>query len=76
VNEIILDTIRQAAKYTIRNESEFAEKVRAASNLRQETEVRECKKRFVKAEQQCGELNTLIKKLYETYALADCVQLR
>jgi hypothetical protein len=52
-----------------KHEAEFIETIRAASNLRQDAEVRESKKRLVKANRRCEELDTLVKKLYETYAL-------
>jgi len=65
----ILHAIQHVAKYLISNEAEFIEKVRAASNLRQEAEVKDSRKRLVKARRRCDELDTLVKKLYETYAL-------
>jgi hypothetical protein len=69
VQEIILDVIRQAAKYALSNQAEFVEKIREASNLRAQVEVKESKKRLSKANRRADELDTLIKKLYETYAL-------
>jgi hypothetical protein len=69
VQEIILDVIRQAAKYALSNQSEFVDKIREASNLRAEAEVKESKKHLTKANRRAAELDTLIKKLYETYAL-------
>ncbi|MDR1247151.1 MAG: DUF4368 domain-containing protein [Clostridiales Family XIII bacterium] len=69
VEEIILKVIRQAAQFALLNQAEFAEKIRQASNLRAEAEVKESKKRLIKTNRRCDELDTLIKKLYETYAL-------
>jgi hypothetical protein len=69
VEGIILKVIRQAAQFALLNQAEFAEKIRQASNLRAEAEVKESKKRLIKANRRCDELDTLIKKLYETYAL-------
>jgi hypothetical protein len=69
VEEIILKVIREAARYALMNQAEFAEKIRQASNLRAEAEVKESKKRLTKANRRADELDTLIKKLYETYAL-------
>ena len=69
VEEVILTVIRRVAGYVLRNESEFIDKVRAASNIQQEVEVKERKKRLGKANRRHGELDTLVKKLYETYAL-------
>jgi len=69
IEGVILKAIQQVAQYALGNEAEFVEKVRAASNLRQESEVKESKKRLGKAKRRCDELDTLVKKLYETYAL-------
>ena len=69
VEEVILKTIRRVARYAITNEAEFIAKVRAASDLRQEAEIKESKKRLGKVKRRCDELDTLVKKLYETYAL-------
>ena len=69
VEEIILSVIRNVAQFAMYNEPEFIERVRAASNLRQEAEVKESKKRLNKAKRRSDELNTIIKKLYETFAL-------
>jgi hypothetical protein len=48
---------------------EFAERVREASNLRAEEEIKESKKRLSKAERRIAEVDKLVTKLYETYAL-------
>ena len=69
IEELILDTIRRVSEYVIHNEAGFIEKVLAASDLRQASEVKESKKRLVKATQRCDEIDMLVKKLYETYAL-------
>ena len=65
----IQSAIRHVAHYALSNEEGFIEKVRSAFNTRQEAEAREGKKRLGKASRRCDELNTLVKKLYETYAL-------
>jgi hypothetical protein len=69
IEKVILKSIKYTAQYVLSNESEFIEKVRQASNLRQEAEVKESKRRLNKAARRSRELDTLVKKLYETYAL-------
>jgi hypothetical protein len=68
VEELILTTIQRVIEYVRRNESEFTERVREAPNLQAEAEVKESKKRLVKANRRIAELDTLVTKLYETYA--------
>jgi hypothetical protein len=53
----------------LKNETEFVEKVREASNSRLEADVKASKKRLAKAEYRRDELDTLVTKLYETYIL-------
>jgi hypothetical protein len=69
VNDLILQTIRRVTRYVRNNESGFVERVREMSNLRAEEEVKESKKRLGKAERRIAELDKLVTKLYETYAL-------
>jgi hypothetical protein len=69
VNDLILKAIRRVAGYVKQSEAEFVERVREASNLRAEAEVKESKKRLAKAERRVAELDKLVTKLYETYAL-------
>ncbi|NBI77293.1 DUF4368 domain-containing protein [Anaerotruncus colihominis] len=65
---LILDTIRTVSAYAITNESEFIEKVRAASEIRQAQAAKDLKRKLNKDRKRSGELNGLIKKLYESYA--------
>ena len=69
VEAAILGAIRRVAEYAVSNEAGFIERVRAAFNTRQETEVKDSKKRITKASRRCDELDIIVKKLYETYAL-------
>lgn len=66
---LILKTIQTVSRYALSNEMEFARKVREASALQQAQEVKEAKARIRKAQKRCKELNVLIQKLYESYAL-------
>lgn len=65
---LLLETIRLVSEYAITNKKEFAEKVRAASLSQHNQNVKEQKKQLAKSEKRYGELDELIKKLYESYA--------
>lgn len=73
---LILKTIRSVSRYAIANEVEFARRVREASELRQVQEVRETKNRIRRAKKRCAELDVLIKKLYEAFALGKLTEKR
>ena len=66
---LILETIRAASTFAISNEAEFIQKVRAASEVRQAQAAKELKRKLNKDKRRCGELDTIIKKLYESYAV-------
>ena len=66
---LILETIRSASAYAISNEAEFIQKVRAASEVRQAQAAKELKRKLNKDRRRCEELDTIIKKLYESYAV-------
>ena len=66
---LILETIRAASTYAISNEAEFVQKVRAASEVRQAQAAKDLKRKLNKDRRRCEELDTIIKKLYESYAV-------
>ena len=66
---LILETIRAASTYAISNEAEFIQKVRAASEVRQAQAAKDLKRKLNKDKRRCEELDTIIKKLYESYAV-------
>ena len=66
---LILETIRAASTYAISNEVEFIQKVRAASEVRQAQAAKDLKRKLNKDKRCCEELDTIIKKLYESYAV-------
>ena len=66
---LILETIRSASAYAISNEAEFIQKVRAASEVRQAQAAKDLKRKLNKGKRRCEELDTIIKKLYESYAV-------
>ena len=66
---LILETIRAASTYAISNEAEFIQKVRAASEVRQAQAAKDLKRKLNKDKRRCEELDTIIRKLYESYAV-------
>ena len=65
IEAAILAAIQRVSWYVQNNEAEFIERVREASDLRQEEAVKECKQRLSKAQRRHKELDGLVKKLYE-----------
>ena len=68
LRELLLHTIRTVSAYAISNEDEFVEKVRAASEVRQQETAKELKRKLSRDRKRIAELDGLIKKLYEAYA--------
>ncbi len=66
---LILETIQTVSRYAISNEVEFARKVREASELQHAEAAKAMKTKIRKAKKRCDELDVLIQKLYESYAL-------
>jgi len=69
LRKLTLETIRTVSEYAIGNQEAFVEKVRAASAIRQKESAKALQKKIRKQERRCRELDTLIQKLYESYAL-------
>ena len=69
LTELVLETIRTTASYAIQNKEEFIQKVRSISQVRQQEVAKELKRKVAKAQKRIAELDVLIKKLYETYAM-------
>ena len=69
LRSLILETVRAAATYAISNREEFAAKVRAASDLRQKEAAKDTKRRLNRDRKRIDELDTIIKKLYESFAV-------
>ncbi len=66
---LILETIRTTSTYAISNEAEFIQKVREASELQHTQAAKDMKRRLNKYRRRCDELDTIIKKLYESYVI-------
>ncbi|SFU87539.1 recombinase family protein [Butyrivibrio sp. M55] len=67
--ELIRKAIQRASKYSIINEQEFREKIMAELSVKQELDNSENEEKRVPAENRMQELDVLIGKLYETFAL-------
>ena len=64
-----MNTIRTVSTYAIYNQEEFAAKVRAASQIRQKEAAKDTKRKLNKDRKRIAELDTIIKKLYESFAI-------
>jgi predicted RNA-binding Zn-ribbon protein involved in translation (DUF1610 family) len=66
---LILNTIRTVSTYAISNQEEFAAKVRAASQIKQKEAAKDTKRKLNKDRKRIAELDNIIKKLYESFAV-------
>ncbi|MBR4192804.1 MAG: DUF4368 domain-containing protein [Oscillospiraceae bacterium] len=69
LRELILETIRTVSSYAVENEAAFVQKVREASEIRKAESAKELKRKIQKAKRRSKELDSILKKLYESYAL-------
>ena len=69
LRELILETVRTASIFAITNQDEFIEKVRSTSQLRQAEAAKETKRKLNKDRKRITELDNIIKKLYESFAV-------
>ena len=69
LTELVLETIRTTAGYALANRKAFIQKVRSISQVRQQEAAKELSRRVAKSKKRIAELDILMKKLYETYAL-------
>ena len=76
VRTLILDTIRTVSAYAISDEKGFVEKIRAASQVRQENAAKELKRKLNRDRKRSAELDGLIQKLYESYATGNLTEKR
>ena len=66
---LVLDTIRTVSTYAISDQEAFLEKVRSASQIRQKEAAKDAKRQLNKDRKRIAELDTIIKKLYESFAV-------
>ena len=64
-----MNTIRTVSTYAISNQEEFAEKVRAASQVKKKEAAKDTKRKLNKDRKRITELDNIIKKLYESFAV-------
>ena len=76
LNALLLDAIRLTATYAIENQEAFIQKVRSAAQIQQQEAAKELKRKIAKARKRISELDVLIKKLYETYAMGSLEEKR
>lgn len=69
VRELLLEAIRSVSKYAIENEKDFVKKVRETSAVQQKEAVKLLQSQLGRERKRYKELDSLIKKLYEEYAL-------
>ncbi|MEY8282034.1 recombinase family protein [Oscillospiraceae bacterium 52-8] len=69
LRELILETVHTASTFAITNPDEFMEKVRSASQIRQAEAAKETKRKLNKDRKRIAELDNIIKKLYESFAV-------
>lgn len=65
---LLQKTIRSVSQYAIANEAEFIQRIREASKVKPE-DVAPLKKEIANRKRRIDELNRMLKKLYEDYAL-------
>ncbi len=69
IRTLILDAIRTVSTYAVSNRDEFMEKIRCASQIKQEEMAKEIKRKLNKDKKRISELDVIIKKLYESFAV-------
>ena len=69
IRSMLLQAIRSVSQYAISDEAAFAEQVRSLSELRHADAVKTMTADAAKAQKRIAELDTIIQKLYESYAL-------
>jgi len=69
IRSVLLQTIRAVSQYAISDEAAFAEQVRSLSALRHADTVKEKTSEIKQAKKRIAELDVIIQKLYESYAL-------
>lgn len=66
---LILDTIQKVTAFALTDKVRFVEKIREQSKLKRTAEAKDLQKKVTKARRRAEELDRLLMKLYEDYAL-------
>jgi len=69
IRELVLDIIQRMSAYVRENKSEFIEKLRAETAIRQDESAKSHKQQFAKNERRIAELDLLFRKTYEDRTL-------
>ncbi len=69
LNELILSAVRTVSTYALSNRDEFMEKLRCASQIKQEETAKSIRWKLNKDQKRISELDVIIKKLYESFAV-------
>jgi len=69
IEEIILDAIRTTSNYVLANKDRFIAEVRVLSKTQAESAIKESRAQSTKLVKRRSELDVLIKKLYESFAV-------
>ena len=68
LRKMVLNAIRVTSQYAIAHPEEFSQKVREASEIKQNKAAKEMKRKIAQAKKRSAELDGLMKKLYESFA--------
>ena len=69
IRSMLLQTIQSVSQYAVSDETAFADQVRVLSEVRHADAVKAMTADAAKAQKRISELDTIIQKLYESYAL-------
>lgn len=76
IRELLLDNIRAVSRFAIKDEAAFAYKVREAATVRQSEQAKKLRREMQQAQKRIEELDTILQKLFETYALGKITESR
>ena len=69
IRTLVLNAIRAAVQFALFDKAQFIQRVREESQIETQAQAKELQKRIAKAQQRISELDRLIMKVYEDYAL-------
>ncbi len=69
LRELILETIRATSAYAIENPEAFVQRIREQTRLKHSDELQDLQRRMQKTQKRVAELDKLIQRLFEEYAL-------
>ena len=76
IRSLLLDGIRRLSEYASTDPEGFEKSIRADTKIQQEAAAKALKKQLAKARKRSTELDTLIQRLYESYALGKITEKR